>query len=75
MHFKIHTIPFLFLYIGNNIDISKKKYYNKKRKYFGLRPPKYSLINMQSTTKAYLLKYNSSLTTCILLYDYYNIKL
>lgn len=30
MHFKIHTIPFLVLYMGNNIDISKKKYYNKK---------------------------------------------
>ena len=73
MHLKMHNILFLFLYMGNNIDISKKKYYNKKRKYFGLRPPKYSLINMQSTTKAYLLKYNPQ--HCIQPCFYYNIKL
>lgn len=30
MHLKMHNIPFLFLYMRNNIDISKKKYYNKK---------------------------------------------
>lgn len=30
MHLKMHTIPFLFLYMGNNIDISKKNDYNKK---------------------------------------------
>lgn len=30
MHLKMHNIPFLFLYMGNNIDISKKNDYNKK---------------------------------------------
>lgn len=39
MHLKMHTIPFLVLYMGNNIDISKKKYYNKKRKYSSSSTP------------------------------------